>query len=51
MAPYLEDIAGALKRDGYQGIVSLESVYRPDNGAFEDRYRQYLPRFKKLFRD
>lgn len=49
MAPYLEDIAGALKRDNYQGIVSLESVYRPDNGTFEDGFRECWPRLKKLF--
>jgi sugar phosphate isomerase/epimerase len=51
MAPYLEDIAGALKRDGYQGVVSLESVYRPENGTFEDGYRECLPAFKELFGD
>lgn len=49
MAPYLEDIAAALKRDNYQGFVSLESVYRPDGGTFEDGYRQCLPEFKRLF--
>ena len=51
MAPYLDGIAGALKKDGYQGVVSLESVYRPDNGTFEDGYRECLPVFKKLFGD
>ncbi len=51
MAPYLEDIAAALKRDGYQGVVSLESVYRPDNGTFEDGFRECLAVFKKLFGD
>ena len=51
MAPYLENIAAALKRDGYQGVVSLESVYRPDNGTFEDGYRECLPEFKRLFGD
>jgi sugar phosphate isomerase/epimerase len=51
MAPYLGDIADALKRDGYQGVVSLESVYRPDQGTFEDGYRECLPLFKKLFGD
>ena len=51
MAPYLEDSAGALQRDGYQGVVSLESVYRPDNGPLEDGYWLCLPRFKKLFGD
>lgn len=49
MAPYIEDIAGALKRDGYSGVISLESVYRPDNGTFEDGYRECLPLFKDLF--
>lgn len=49
MAPYLESIAGALKKNGYQGVISLESVYRPDNGTFEDGFRECLPVFKKLF--
>jgi len=49
MAPYLEDIARALKKDNYQGVISLESVYRPDDGTFEDGYRECLPAFKRLF--
>jgi hypothetical protein len=49
MAPYLEDIAGALKRDKYQGVVSYEGVYRPDDGTFEDGFRESLPAFKQLF--
>ena len=48
-APYLEDIANALKRDNYQGIISFESVYRPNNGTFEDGFRTCMPAFKKLF--
>ncbi len=51
MAPYLEDLAQALKRDKYQGVISLESVYRPTNGTFEDGYRECLPVFKNLFGD
>jgi sugar phosphate isomerase/epimerase len=51
LAPYLEGIAGALKRDNYQEVISLESVYRPDNGTFEDGFRECLPAFKKLFGD
>lgn len=50
-APYLADIARALKRDDYQGIISYESVYRPDNGSFEDGFRKCMPAFKKLFGD
>jgi len=51
MAPYLEDLAAALRRDNYQGIVSYESVYRPDNGTFEDGFRESLPVLKKIFGD
>jgi hypothetical protein len=49
MAPYLGEIAAALERDNYQGVVSLESVFRPDNGTFEDGFRTSLPMFKRLF--
>ena len=48
LAPYLEGIAGALKRDNYQGVISIESVYRPDNGTFEDGFRKVLPVLRKL---
>lgn len=48
MAPYLEGIAGALKRDGYQGVISIESVYRPDNGTFEDGFREVVPVLREL---
>ncbi len=48
MSPYLDGIAEALKKDGYQGVISLESVYRPDNGTFEDGFRETLPIFKKI---
>ena len=49
MAPYLGDIAAALKRDKYQGVVSLESVSRPDNSTFEDGFRKSLSTFTRLF--
>jgi len=49
MAPYLEDIGKALKRDEFQGVVSYESVYRPDGGTFEDGFRESFDTFKKLF--
>ncbi len=49
VAPYLEPIANALKRDNYQGVVSLESVYHPLNGTYEDGYKECLPKFKELF--
>ncbi len=49
VAPYLEDIAKALKNDNYQGVISYESVYRPEGGSFEDGFQASLPLFKKLF--
>lgn len=49
MAPYLEDMAAAFKADGYDGAISLESVYRPDGGTFEDGFRASVGKFKELF--
>ncbi len=49
MAPYLTDIASSLHSDGYDGVISLESVYRPGNGTFEDGFRASIETFKALF--
>lgn len=49
MAPYLSDIADALKRDGYEGGISYESVYRPEDGTFEDGFQQSVDVFKSVF--
>ena len=49
MAPYLEDIGKALKRDGFQGVVSYESVYRPDGGTIEDGFKASFEEFKRIF--
>lgn len=49
MAPYLVDIAEALKRDGYEGIVSLEANYRPVGGDFIDGTRSSIGHFKRIF--
>ena len=48
MMPYYADIMNALKRDGYQGTISLESVYTPENGTREDGFRESLPVFMGL---
>lgn len=47
MAPYLDGIFAALRRDGYGGSVSYESVYRPPGGDFEDGFRASLPALTK----
>tara|TARA_B000000460_G_scaffold15050_1_gene10339 strand:+ start:8 stop:877 length:870 start_codon:yes stop_codon:yes gene_type:complete len=49
MAPYLRPLADDMKRNGHDGFISLESVYRPEDGSFEDGYRASLPKFKELF--
>ena len=49
MAPYLKAIARALADDGYSGAISLESVYRPDGGSFEDGFRASVGALKALF--
>ena len=48
MDPYYNDIVDALKRDGYDGTISLESVYTPEDGTREDGFRESLPVFMEL---
>ena len=48
MDPYYNDIVNALKRDGYAGAISLESVYTPVGGTREDGFRESLPVFMEL---
>ena len=42
-------LAAALREDGYDGVVSYESVYHPGNGDFEAGFRQNIGIFKELF--
>ena len=49
MAPYLLDIAAALKEDNYDGIVSLEANYRPEGKDFIDGTRSSIGRFREIF--
>ena len=49
MAPYLAPLAAALKQDGYDGMISLESVYRPETGDFETGFKASVGKFKQLF--
>ena len=48
MDPYYHDIVNALKRDEYDGAISLESVYTPVGGTREDGFRESLPVFMEL---
>ena len=49
LADRFEPIANALRSDGYDGVVSYESVYHPGNGNYEDGFRQNMPAFARLF--
>jgi len=49
MAPYLEPIAAALEADNYNRVISLESVYRPNGGTFEEGFRASVRRMLEIF--
>ena len=49
MAPYLSDLAAALRRDGYADAISLESIYRPADGSFESGFLRSVETFRTLF--
>ncbi|MGH1543236.1 MAG: sugar phosphate isomerase/epimerase family protein [Arenicella sp.] len=49
MSPHLQAIADWLKKKNYQGAISLESVYRPKGGTFEDGFRSSIDAFQRIF--
>jgi len=49
MADLFRPLADALKADGYDGVISYESVYRPEGGDFEDGFRQCIGTFKEIY--
>ncbi|KZK79024.1 Xylose isomerase-like TIM barrel [Pseudovibrio sp. Ad13] len=49
LADQFKPIADALRSDGYDGVISFESVYHPGNNNFEDGFRQCVGLFKDLF--
>ena len=49
MIGYYRDIAAELGKDRYQGVISFESVYRPEGGTFEEGFRSSFPAFRELF--
>ena len=49
LADQFEPMAAALKRDAYDGVISLESVYHPGNGDFEAGFRACVGKFKTIF--
>lgn len=49
LADQFQPMADALRADGYDGVISFESVYHPGNGDFEAGFRQCVDRFNKVF--
>lgn len=49
LADQFQLMAAALRADGYDGVISFESVYHPDDGNFEDGFRRSIGLFKRLF--
>ena len=49
LADQFAPIAAALREDGYDGVISFESVYHPGNGDFEAGFRQSIGVFKGIF--
>ena len=39
LGPLFQPMADAMRTDGYDGVVSFESVYHPGNGDFEAGFR------------
>ena len=49
LAEMFAPMAAALRADGYDGSVSLESVYHPGNGDFEAGFRACVGPFLEVF--
>jgi sugar phosphate isomerase/epimerase len=49
LAAQFQPLADALRRDGYDGAISFESVYHPGDGDFEAGFRTCIDRFKAFF--
>ena len=49
LADQFQPIADALSADGYDGVISYESVYHPGNGDFTAGFRQCIDIFKRHF--
>ncbi len=49
LADQFEPMASALRTDGYDGVISFESVYHQGDGDFEAGFRQCIGLFKEIF--
>ncbi len=49
LADHFVPMAEALRADNYDGVISLESVFHPGDGDFENGFRQCIDLFKEWF--
>jgi len=49
LADLFKPMADAMRRDGYDEVVSFESVYHPGDGDFEAGFRKSIGMFKEIF--
>ena len=49
LADQFQPMADALRADGYDGVISFESVYHPGNGDFEAGFRACIETFIEHF--
>ncbi|MCP4072648.1 MAG: sugar phosphate isomerase/epimerase [Hyphomicrobiales bacterium] len=49
LADLFQPAADAMKADGYDGVISYESVYHPGNGNYEEGFRSCIGKFKEIF--
>jgi len=49
MMKYMTDIARNLKRDNYQGVISIENFYIPSGQTTKEGYRAGVDVFKSIF--
>ncbi|MEM1272742.1 MAG: sugar phosphate isomerase/epimerase family protein [Pseudomonadota bacterium] len=49
LADQFQPMAEALRTDGYDGVISFESVYHDGDGDFESGFRQCIDQFKAIF--
>lgn len=49
LADQFRPMAEAMRADGYDGVISYESVYHPGNGDFEAGFRQCIGVFQEIY--
>lgn len=49
LAGQFQPLADAMRSDGYEGVISFESVFHPGDGDFEKGFRQCIDVFKRHF--